>query len=276
MQTEAQKQSYIRNGNDEYEYMAVNPMGPCSVCKELNGKVFKVKDMMPGENAPPLHPNCHCTTAPHWDREEFDRYINSDTDLSFADWKNRHKLGSGNDSTINSKPPKPVRVGKLNDMSESNIRKVLMDWESKIIDQDFETAIIITKDGDIFRIDGDKNSVNINGLDDTSLSGAWMTHNHPRGETRYSFSSFDISEALRHKFSLLRGVDEIYTYEYKTTLKTIDPDFNKIYNLFGEEYRNKAYEAGLKDEIDIDLDEYDFICKLLAKDYNFEYERKKK
>ena len=151
-----------------------------------------------------------------------------------------------------------------------------MDWESKIIDQDFETAIIITKDGDIFRIDGDKNSVNINGLDDTSLSGAWMTHNHPRGETRYSFSSFDISEALRHKFSLLRGVDEIYTYEYKTTLKTIDPDFNKIYNLFGEEYRNKAYEAGLKDEIDIDLDEYDFICKLLAKDYNFEYERKKK
>ena len=276
VQTEAQKQSYIRNGNDEYEYMAVNPMGPCSVCKELNGKVFKVKDMMPGENAPPLHPNCHCTTAPHWDREEFDRYINSDTDLSFADWKNRHKLGSGNDSTINSKPPKPVRVGKLNDMSESNIRKVLMDWESKIIDQDFETAIIITKDGDIFRIDGDKNSVNINGLDDTSLSGAWMTHNHPRGETRYSFSSFDISEALRHKFSLLRGVDEIYTYEYKTTLKTIDPDFNKIYNLFGEEYRNKAYEAGLKDEIDIDLDEYDFICKLLAKDYNFEYERKKK
>lgn len=87
VQTEVQKQSYVRNGNDEYEYMTANPMGPCSVCKELNGKVFKVEDMMPGENAPPMHPNCHCTTAPYWDREEFNRYINSDTDLSFADWK---------------------------------------------------------------------------------------------------------------------------------------------------------------------------------------------
>lgn len=278
VQTEAQRRSYIENGFDQYTYITTGDGKVCSECKPRNGKHYDVDDMMPGENAPPMHPCCRCSTAAYIDDKSYDEWLEGykDHGLSYADWKNRHKLGSGNDSTINSKPPKPVRVGKLNDMSESNIRKVLMDWESKIIDQDFETAIIITKDGDIFRIDGDKNSVNINGLDDKSLSGAWMTHNHPRGETRYSFSSFDISEALRHKFSLLRGVDEIYTYEYKTTLKTIDPDFDKIYNLFGEEYRNKAYEAGLKDEIDIDLDEYDFICKLLAKDYNFEYERKKK
>lgn len=74
----------------------------------------------------------------------------------------------------------------------------------------------------------------------------------------------------------LRGVDEIYTYEYKTTIKTSDTYFYKIYNLFGEEYGDKAYEAGLKGKIDIDLDGYDFICKLLAKEYNFEYERQKK
>ena len=116
VQTEAQKQSYIRNGNDEYEYMAVNPMGPCSVCKELNGKVFKVKDMAPGENAPPLHPNCHCTTAPHWDREEFNRYINSDTDLSFADWKKRSNQGKN--------PEMRLADAKLKRYTENEIRSI--------------------------------------------------------------------------------------------------------------------------------------------------------
>ena len=38
-------------------------------------KTGNVDDAMPGENAPTLYPNCHCITASHWDREEFDRYI---------------------------------------------------------------------------------------------------------------------------------------------------------------------------------------------------------
>ncbi|WP_081254674.1 minor capsid protein, partial [Staphylococcus capitis] len=34
-------------------------------CHTLNGKVFKVKDMVPGINAPPMHPWCRSTTVPH-------------------------------------------------------------------------------------------------------------------------------------------------------------------------------------------------------------------
>ena len=44
-------------------------------CKKLNGKIFKVKDMMPGKNAPPMHPRCHCCTAPHWDEAKFQAYL---------------------------------------------------------------------------------------------------------------------------------------------------------------------------------------------------------
>ena len=33
----------------------------CKVCQALNEKVFKVKDMKPGINAAPMHPNCRCT-----------------------------------------------------------------------------------------------------------------------------------------------------------------------------------------------------------------------
>ena len=61
VQTEAQKQAYIKEGTEEYKFMALGDA--CDVCMAINGKSFKVKDMMPGENAPPMHPHCRCTTV---------------------------------------------------------------------------------------------------------------------------------------------------------------------------------------------------------------------
>lgn len=51
------------NGFDEYVYVACTKGDVCPICKGLDDKHFKVDDMMPGENAPPMHPNCHCSTA---------------------------------------------------------------------------------------------------------------------------------------------------------------------------------------------------------------------
>lgn len=56
VQTEAQKQSFERNGFDEYIFLALGTA--CPICKKLNEKHFKVIKMMPGTNAPPIHPLC--------------------------------------------------------------------------------------------------------------------------------------------------------------------------------------------------------------------------
>lgn len=56
VQTEAQKQSLERNGFDEYIFLALGTA--CPICKKLNEKHFKVAKMMPGTNAPPIHPLC--------------------------------------------------------------------------------------------------------------------------------------------------------------------------------------------------------------------------
>lgn len=73
VQTEAQKQSFQRNGFSLYEYIANSNC--CDVCQGLNGKHFKVESMMPGENAPPMHPNCRCSTAAWEDSEEYDAWV---------------------------------------------------------------------------------------------------------------------------------------------------------------------------------------------------------
>ena len=280
VQTEAQMQSFDRYGFDEYEYLACHYGDVCAACKALDGRHFKTKDAMPGENAPPMHPFCHCSTCAWLDEEKYSQWLDSYSEhgLSFRAWQEtRGKKGlKANNSGTDDKAPKPLKLGTLNDLSDKNIRKALYAWEKKLVEQKFESAIIITKAGDVFKIDGDKGSVNIHGLSREQLTGAWMTHNHPASETRYSFSAFDINEALSNRFSLLRGVDAVYNYEYRTTENTKAGEFDKIYNLFGETYRNEAYEAALKEEIDIDIDEYDFICRMLAKDYGFYYERKRK
>lgn len=70
VETEAQKISYEEFGYDSYEFVA--EPGACEVCRELDGKVFKVNDMQPGENAAPMHPFCKCSTSPNFDRAAFE------------------------------------------------------------------------------------------------------------------------------------------------------------------------------------------------------------
>lgn len=93
VQTQAQAESYEANGIDEYEYIACSLKDVCPLCKEMDGKVFKLKDMEIGENAPPMHPNCHCALAPHSDRKEYEKWLdglaNGDHSLRFDEWKER-------------------------------------------------------------------------------------------------------------------------------------------------------------------------------------------
>ncbi|MDK3706553.1 phage head morphogenesis protein [Staphylococcus coagulans] len=75
VQTEAQKLSYLETlGEDgEYEFVAKRDEKTSKVCRHHDKKVYKVKDMTPGVNAPPMHPHCRSTTIPrlgNW-RDDF-------------------------------------------------------------------------------------------------------------------------------------------------------------------------------------------------------------
>lgn len=73
VQTDAQKKSFERNGYEQYTFICND--GACPVCRNLNGKHFKVSEMMPGKNAPPAHPRCRCSTAAYSDRTEYEEWL---------------------------------------------------------------------------------------------------------------------------------------------------------------------------------------------------------
>lgn len=88
---QVQAESYKAEDIEKYEYIACGLKDCCPACKALDGKIFKVKDMEFGENAPPLHPNCHCATAPYSDRGVYEKWLdglaNGEHDLRFDEWK---------------------------------------------------------------------------------------------------------------------------------------------------------------------------------------------
>ena len=97
VQTEAQKQSFERNGFDMYQFICnVNPTkhGTCPVCRRLANQdkglgkgVYLVADMMPGTNAPPMHPHCRCSTAAYSDDEEYEAWLDFlDKGGTTAEW----------------------------------------------------------------------------------------------------------------------------------------------------------------------------------------------
>nr|WP_313795207.1 minor capsid protein [Staphylococcus warneri] len=67
VQTLATKQHMLEtSGPDaEYKYVAKIDGKTTKTCKGLNGEVFKVKEMTPGVNAPPMHPFCRSSVVPH-------------------------------------------------------------------------------------------------------------------------------------------------------------------------------------------------------------------
>lgn len=76
VQTDVALDSYKENGIEEFEFLAVNPRA-CEICKEMDGKVFPVSELEAGVNAPPIHPRCHCTTAPHMDEDEYNAWLDN-------------------------------------------------------------------------------------------------------------------------------------------------------------------------------------------------------
>ena len=69
VQIGAQEQAISDAGYSSYKFLAVG--SACEDCLALDGKTFKLDKMVPGENAPPMHPNCRCSVCAAMSDEEF-------------------------------------------------------------------------------------------------------------------------------------------------------------------------------------------------------------
>jgi SPP1 gp7 family putative phage head morphogenesis protein len=119
VQTDVAMDSYKASGVKRYVYMAVNP-NACPICREIDGKDFPVDEAQPAVNAPPMHPRCHCTTAPYVDEDEYNMWLewlnkggttsdwNTMSDAEKRAWYRNKETPQGQASTDTFAPAKTI------------------------------------------------------------------------------------------------------------------------------------------------------------------------
>lgn len=232
VQTEAQKQSFIRNGFEHYEFL-VNT-GCCDICAGLNGKHFPVAKMMPGENAPPMHPHCRCSVAAWEDSEEYDAWLDylekGGTTIS---WNDRIKINSPGSPQSFRRSLREISEGKakLDKRRQSILSRVPNSGDFYRFERDYisnrdlaylsaatgtEFALFRSKHKDIL-IRGTAHKCDIAGDLQEEIFGRgyeWVAHSHiDRGVLKPSPQDRNTLKRLKQKTSTLVGIDgEEITY----------------------------------------------------------------
>ena len=85
--SEAQSANYEANGVEWYEVMT--ELKACQICQPFNRRIFKVSELVPALNAPPFHPNCRCTTVPHFLIDL--KRVGRDEEFLHADMNNKNQ-----------------------------------------------------------------------------------------------------------------------------------------------------------------------------------------
>lgn len=188
VQVETQKQSFEQNGFAQYEFIALG--SACDICRAIDGKHFDVEKMMPGENAPPMHPNCRCSVAAYEDDEEYEAWLDYlDKGGTDEEWNRLKK---------NTK----LELSDSTDKWAKEAKMELLKSEKSLSHRSKETMEIYDSNGKYIATKrGGADSVRLSVLDYRKLKDAVVTHNHPSGG---SFSLKDIRFLKNMPISELR------------------------------------------------------------------------
>ena len=111
----SRKETYDKLEVKQYKILAVLDTKTSTICRDMDGKVFDVKDYQPGLNANPFHANCRTTTTPYFDdkftqqqersaRDENGRTYYVPADMTYKEWYSKYvkdtQKVSAKDNTI--------------------------------------------------------------------------------------------------------------------------------------------------------------------------------
>ncbi|HDJ2900230.1 TPA: minor capsid protein [Staphylococcus aureus] len=271
VQTESQKIAYLKDlGEDgEYKYVAKIDSKTSKLCHSLNGKTFKVKDMVPGVNAPPMHPWCRSTTVPH---------VGSWRDNFFEERKGKYQV---EDDTTNDELQQAKVLGKkiyITDQAIDKVRYVdipthtkeenqfIQEQHKKLLkdakeNNDSNEVAYLLKDGKVTKVYGNQDTVKFNPgekgselLFNSKPNSIIMLHNHP-GQSGFSLN--DISLFIR-----LNSIKSM----------TIVTNYGKTKYLTKGENYSKEVALSLYKELLIDVGnqvDKKIVDKFLKEIYNF-------
>lgn len=210
IQNQATLMGYRDSGVVKYEFLAVLDSRTSHTCASLNGEVFKTENAMEGENYPPMHPRCRSTTVPY----EYSDVFSDEPEKE--DFENNENEGIiNNNGTVFVEGGRYRNIGNINATEyKDEPLELLRRYEQKIVKKSKENALVIAKNGDIYILKGDENSIQSHKMTKINFEDALYTHNHPKNSNHeWGFSNDDFSSFTNLKLKYLAAIDEKYTHE---------------------------------------------------------------
>ena len=210
IQNQATLMGYKDSGVVKYEFLAVLDSRTSHTCASLNGEVFKTENAMEGENYPPMHPRCRSTTVPY----EYSDVFSDEPEKE--DFENNENEGIiNNNSTVFVEGGRYRNIGNINATEyKDEPMELLRRYEQKIVKKSKENALVIAKNGDIYILKGDENSIPSHKMTKINFEDALYTHNHPKNSNHeWGFSNDDFSSFTNLKLKYLAAIDEKYIHE---------------------------------------------------------------
>ncbi len=123
-------------------------------------------------------------------------------------------LGSGSTDSIIKPHDPPLLMKKIEYADKAAVEKELKLFEKDAIKEDIETALVITREGEVYKCFGVPDAVYPDSDLGEKFKGAIVSHNHVSEYTQYTFGKDDLSSFEKWNLDRLRGIDHKYTYEY--------------------------------------------------------------
>lgn len=284
----AQQDSFKEIGVDKLEVVGTLDGHTCSTCGAMDGKVIDGSDAKPGITTPPYHTRCRCCTAPAVDEKIGERVAKNaggtnygvPADMTFEQWYEKYVKGKGASNAESNNKKSPKKIGVLDYSDEKAIMRKIREFESSVLDLDYERNISICKDGSVWVTEGDSANV-FPGLietmtEGTTLKGSYSYHNHPKNETYFSFSADDVAFFISYGERFAMASDYMYEYFMQRLDDTVEMAYDDVKHLFKDIQTTHTRELTFNRKIDPDIDEYHATMEEVQRRLHFKYWRVKK
>lgn len=151
----AHSQCFKELGVKQYEIVATLDSHTSEICREMDGRVFDLKDYEMGVTAPPFHPWCRTTTVPHFDDEftvgeqraardeETGKTVYVPAGMKYEEWRKEYTDGSDIVNDLDYNIIKNIRIPSraytarnitpdVIDEIQSGIDEIMREYDAKI------------------------------------------------------------------------------------------------------------------------------------------------
>ena len=199
----------------------------CAWCSAIAGEYYA--DEAPADIYR-RHDNCSCTVTYISEKGYQDAHTKKWIDRQELEVRRsriandkRSRLSANNEDNDIPEHDPPIYLTTIDYQDKEAVRAILQSFEDEVADLDHEEALVITRDGKVYRCFGDKANVYPNAdLGDEAIIGASISHNHPADVTEYTFSGDDLALFEKYHLDVLRGKDVKYTYQLSSSDTSVD------------------------------------------------------